>query len=183
MTKIISISGKAGVGKSTLAGLIVGQVPGAVKVSFADALRHDVAEYYGIGHKLVFLPIFKTMSFRLGSRDVTGRELLQMHGVLMRGADPEYWVKRALVVVEEELAPLVVYDDVRYGNEFHALRERGAIMVRLDPYAGWVNTAGDHASETALDAETRWSIRLAPEYAALGEIADRLAGMVNRSAI
>lgn len=174
MKNIVAISGKAGVGKSTLANLIAAETGGQV-LAFADALRLAVAEHYGFRHETVFCPVFKSLTFRVGAREQTGREILQNFGMLLRKADPNYWVEQAMLAIEVSHAPVVILDDLRFVEELHACMEHGALLVRLHPYPGWENKAGDHASETALDDITAWDIQETPAFGALGTLAERIA--------
>lgn len=172
--KVLGISGKIGTGKTTLAELILGKVPQARKMAFADALRDEVAWLLGVSPQLVRMDIFKTMSFRIGSRVLSGREVLQWWGTeVRRAADPDYWVDQttlALLKAGEEGCPLVVVDDVRFLGEALAVD----VLVRLDPYPGWKpgpNAA--HISETSLDLFP-FTHRYSPRYGELEPLADEL---------
>ncbi|MGW1837091.1 deoxynucleotide monophosphate kinase family protein [Streptomyces sp. NPDC002067] len=82
------------------------------------------------------------------------RRLLQAFGQAVRDQDPDVWVRPAQARVRkgtEWNLPCIV-TDVRYANELAALREEGAVAVRVErPGAGLTGAAGDHASETELD--------------------------------
>lgn len=177
--KIIGLSGRMRVGKTTLADLIANQVPGAIRVSYADALRLEVAELLGVSPKLVRENIFKGMTFRIGAKEMAGREVLQWWGTeIRRAADPAYWVNKmseTLDEIESVGTPLVCIDDVRFLDEAHLIESRGGLLVRLEPHPNW--TPGEHAShasETALDGYA-FPRRYAPEFGQLGELADNLA--------
>ncbi|MEU7186442.1 hypothetical protein [Streptomyces sp. NPDC045369] len=85
------------------------------------------------------------------------RRLLQEYGQAVRELDPEFWVRPALARVRQGTQwnmPCVV-TDVRYANELDALREEGAVVVRVErPGAGLAGDAGAHESETELDGVT-----------------------------
>ncbi|UQA94939.1 deoxynucleotide monophosphate kinase family protein [Streptomyces halobius] len=82
------------------------------------------------------------------------RRLLQEYGQAIRERDPDFWVRpvqaQARQGTEWNLPCIVT--DVRYANELAALRQEGAVVVRVDrPGAGLAGQAGEHDSETELD--------------------------------
>jgi len=116
----ICIAGRAGSGKSPLAQHIVSAfsqygIP-AKKLSFADALKQEVWELYGV---------------RKG--DLGSRELLISHGEGRTALDPTYWVRRLMPRVEacwsEGAIPVV--DDVRREPEFSRLSYESFFRVRV----------------------------------------------------
>ena len=134
--------------------------------------RDEVADLLGMSRELTRMPIFKEMTFRIGSREMSGRQVLQWWGHdIRRVSSPEYWVDRARLAARDSSTALVVFDDVRFPNEVSALD----CCYRLEPYDGWVNTAGDHASETALDGFPFPPERVfRPCFGELGTLADRI---------
>ena len=110
----IGLVGKAGVGKTTIANILVEKY-GFVRLSFAAKLKEVAAEILG-------RPIDKT-------RD---RLFLQTIGAAVRMFDTSAWIRH----VWRELRKLprdanVVIDDVRYLNEAEFLRDHGFVLVRL----------------------------------------------------
>ncbi|KWT60616.1 hypothetical protein ADL21_18225 [Streptomyces albus subsp. albus] len=85
------------------------------------------------------------------------RRLLQESGQTVRELDADVWVRPVLAQVRQGTQwnmPCVV-TDVRYVNELDALREEGAVVVRVErPGAGLAGDAGAHTSETELDGVT-----------------------------
>jgi len=110
----IGLVGKAGVGKTTIANILVEKY-GFVRLSFAAKLKEVAAEILG-------RPVDK-------SKD---RLFLQSLGELGRMFDTSMWIRH----VWRELHKLpkdanVVIDDVRYLNEAEFLRDHGFVLVRL----------------------------------------------------
>lgn len=165
---VIALSGKAKVGKSTIAGALA-SITRMKRISFGDAVKKEVAAEYGV-------PIFncytqegklKTFNVMFNGvrRPIVLRRLLQLHGKMRRQEDPEYWVKATFN--EMSLAQnSYVIDDVRDLVEVMAVRSlRGNYIARIHPHAGWV--AGEYAddiSETALDDYKGFDLELTPSY-------------------
>lgn len=183
---VIGLSGKMGTGKTTLANLICSLVPGAVRMSFADALRGEVAEHFGFRLELVREPFFKDLDLQIGLRWMTGRELLQWWGTeVRRKADACYWsdkMRGYLFEQEEEGCPLVVIDDVRFLDEAALITASGGKLYRLVPYNGWnPGPNAEHASETALDDYPDFACRLAPAFGNLAPSAAMIAENLRRT--
>ncbi|MFE0187726.1 hypothetical protein [Streptomyces sp. NPDC058989] len=85
------------------------------------------------------------------------RRLLQEYGQTIRDRDPDFWVRPVQAQVRQGTEwnlPCIV-TDVRYANELTALRQEGAVVVRVErPGAGLAGQAGEHDSETELDGIT-----------------------------
>lgn len=173
---LLGFSGKARCGKTTISRLITEQVPGAVILSFADALRELVADMCGYRIEFVRKDVFKACTHRLGGRELSGRELLQYTGCLVREINPGHWVncmERKIRSLEDSV-PLICVDDVRFPDELELIERLGGPVLRLDPHADW--TPGEHSghiSETALDGYG-FQRRYAPCYGALGSLADAI---------
>ncbi len=183
---IIGLAGPIGCGKTTLAEMLrdsAGCGHGVV-MSFATGVREEVATVFGVAPSLMATQEGKATPWVL---DLTVRDLMQLWGTnVRRSQDQDYWVKRAMQQVDTLAgsgpitAPdLVVFDDVRFPGEAKAIRARGGIVVRLDPYPGWTPTEADkHISEHALD-DYAYDLRFAPDYGDLhsvcASIAKRLA--------
>ena len=152
--RIIQISGKGRVGKTTLAHLIakyvfdLGYIP--VLLPFADAIKKQAAEA-GITKE----------------KDSTAyRDFCQQIGASKRAEDPEYWVVRSYETIQEYMIKeldnktagkvnfeyVIIQDDVRYMNELAFGRELAATQIFLsqgirkleEDKAEWRN----HESET-----------------------------------
>ena len=125
--KIISFSGRAGIGKTTIVRELMrhlyddGYTP--VYLPFAAALKED-ADKEGYGK----------------SKDPVGyRKYCQTWGAKMRQNNPEYWIERWLEKYEEHLhkektgerqsETVILVDDCRYINETEAIKHRGGKTV------------------------------------------------------
>lgn len=170
--KILGISGKIGTGKSTLAELLAAMTPGAIRISYADALREEVAEHFGFDLGFVRSQEFKEREFMVGLEVRSGRQLLQWWGTnVRRAADPDYWthkMRHRLLHLSAVGHPLAIIDDVRMPNERDLINRMGGQVIRLEPYDGWQPGPGaDHYSETALDGLEGFSWIVRPGYGRL----------------
>jgi hypothetical protein len=150
---VISISGYAQVGKDTLAGFLIEQ--GYKRLAFADSLRdalwvlnpwvpiHGGERYYQL----------QTVVDLLGWDDAKAhpeiRRLLQVMGteVGRQILGENVWVDLLKRKIEPEGKYVVT--DTRFPNEFKALRDLGAQMVRVT--RDGIGPVNGHKSETALD--------------------------------
>jgi phosphomevalonate kinase len=144
---IVSISGKRGSGKTTLAEMLVKH--GFTRVSFAATLKTAVMREYGLTPEQVYGMAKETFEPKIG---MTPRQKLTEYGQAKRAEDPNFWVKAFLTDLQAVTGPVVV-DDMRFKNEAHMLRQQSGLMVRLarleedNVYKGVI----DDASETDLD--------------------------------
>jgi len=107
-TIVILISGKAGVGKTTLQTALfehfIDELALVVPMSFAKPLKRTA---YDLGWD--------------GQKDVKGRKLLQDLGGSLREYDKNTWVRLSLDMVYELTAgtppSMIIYDDWRFPNE------------------------------------------------------------------
>jgi hypothetical protein len=167
--QLIGISGKIGVGKSSVANFLLDHLPGWHKAAFAGLLKTEIAKKYGFDLRLCYDEAGKASLITLpdGSRK-TVRELLQWYGTdVVRAKDPHYWVS----TMERHLrfAPPVIpghiIDDVRFPDEANFVRRNRGLLVRINPYPDYTSPLGaDHASETALDSYKGFSMVLSPEF-------------------
>ena len=150
--RIIGFSGKIGAGKDTAAvGIIREFGYQYVKViCFSDFLKAIMGMLFDIR----ITPDQKNKDMLVGESKMTVRELLQYVGTdVMRGIDPDCWIRPYLQAVEAASASMIVTPDVRFPNEVEAIKEHGGIVIRLlrgipDLLAKKVKR---HSSETALD--------------------------------
>jgi hypothetical protein len=153
---IIGLSGYAGSGKDAVAALLV--PAGFTRVAFADVLR-DVAyaadpyvrsEFPDGGFRFERLQaVIDRDGWHIAKNNNPDvRRLLQRLGT-EAGRDilgENIWVDTAFARADSSD---IVITDVRFPNEFEAVRSRGGITVRIDrPGYGPRNS---HASETSLD--------------------------------
>lgn len=155
--KIIALSGKAQAGKTYVARLIAGHIPGSVVRGFASELR---AELTRAGIPETFLQ----------EKTPAARTLMQAWGAARRATDPAHWV-RALRAEAEHLenrgCPLLLIDDLRFENEATWLRQAGAYLIRLrrirarDEAPALSMDQQLDESETALDFYKDWNMDVA----------------------
>jgi hypothetical protein len=139
---IIGISGKMGTGQTTLATHLA-ELGGGRGVSFADALREEVADVFSVPvEALTSRECKDLMRVPVGFQTLSVRELLQWWGALRRQGDPLYWVDKTLSGVDADQKDLTIIDDVRYRNEAAAIIATGGYLIRLHPYQGWVPGIG-----------------------------------------
>lgn len=179
---LIGLSGKAGVGKTTVADMLAKKL-GGKRVSFADALREEVTEYFDLG-TLVGTREGKEVTVTMGLREMTVREVLQWWGNLRRETDYNYWVDvidklhRDMIyrcTREKTLEQIWIVDDVRFTNEAELI-ELGALF-RIEPYPAWIKNCdwSDHPSETELDAYPEFGAIYKPKFGELEKVAKDIA--------
>lgn len=177
---ILGISGKAGVGKTTLANHLC-TMDVSRKMSFADALRDEVCNNFDLKREDTHN---KDTSYLLAGREMSMRQILQWWGETMRRANPDYWAniaKEKLIDAKYEgFDGVVIFDDVRYLNEVKAIRSMDVIgcetiIVRIFPYPEWeAGPHGNHVSETQLDFYEGWDGVFSPAYGSLLDTAQEV---------
>jgi hypothetical protein len=160
---IISISGKIGSGKDTIADIIMQYTPyhrWQVK-KFAGKLK-DIAEILTGVPKINF----EDQEFKqqdMGPEwGMTYRDLLQKLGTeaMRSGLHKNVWVNALFAdyqfnIEEDEQIPYWIITDSRFPNELAAVKEHNGIAIKVIRDSG--NTIGTtHTSETALDDYTDW---------------------------
>ena len=158
--KIIAFSGKATSGK-TAAALLLGKYvmyEGTIfrKISVADSLRRMTTDWFPLN--IEDLKNRKTEIINLGGRELTIRQVMIELGCKMREINPDIWVDNMWKDVElqsqtssfhaEPPEILITIDDIRFPNEYELLKEKGAILIRIErPGVDLI----DDISETSLD--------------------------------
>lgn len=160
---IISISGKIGSGKDTIADIIMQYTPyhrWQVK-KFAGKLK-DIAEILTGVPKINF----EDQEFKqqdMGPEwGMTYRDLLQKLGTeaMRNGLHKNVWVNALFAdyqfnIEEDEQIPYWIITDSRFPNELAAVKEHNGIAIKVIRDSG--NTIGTtHTSETALDNYADW---------------------------
>lgn len=160
---IISISGKIGSGKDTIADIIMQYTPyhhWQVK-KFAGKLK-DIAEILTGVPKINF----EDQEFKqqdMGPEwGMTYRDLLQKLGTeaMRNGLHKNVWVNALFAdyqfnIEEDEQIPYWIITDSRFPDELAAVKKHNGIAIKVIRDSG--NTVGiTHTSETALDNYTEW---------------------------
>lgn len=149
--KILALSGKRCSGKSTAAKFLAEEY-GAVRVGFADAIRHELCAVLGYPREFIY---GKPTHPR-------ARALMISHGQARRWITPTYWITKLMAELahqKEVGTPLVVIDDLRFWNEAETLMGHGAELVRvMRPGLGepFIRGVDDDKSETDLDWWEDW---------------------------
>jgi len=155
----IALMGRARSGKDSVAAHLVARFAYG-RIAFADPLREAALKIDP------WMPVGYAMNTRLSSmverhgweyaKDAYPevRRLLQHIGQTVRDYDEDFWLNVAARKISGAAGwgiPVVV-TDVRYPNEYDALRRAGFTMVRVvRPSEAPPAPHGNHVSETALD--------------------------------
>lgn len=177
---VIGMLGKRGCGKDTVAGLLTERY-GFVRLAFADELKKEVAEHYGVSvdllndrvlkevpqvalnprrnalRKIPVLSLLTTSLFdvlwRAGAK--SPRDVMQAWGMMRREQDgADYWVRKIDAHVSSQPGRYVV-SDVRLPNERDWVKGLGGVTVRVTRPAleaqRKLEGNDSHYSEIALD--------------------------------
>jgi hypothetical protein len=78
------------------------------------------------------------------------RRLQQIYARMRRDEDEDYWVKRAMPLVDSSKADVIIFDDMRKENEFAEIKARDGYTIKVSRL-GWLSDVPPHESETALN--------------------------------
>jgi hypothetical protein len=162
--------GKGEFVKAVMAANGDGRYGKVVKLSFADGLREEVTElaisiwvaHFGDmpidGHHALHMvcayfdqpfdenPLINE-TYPWGKQ----RVLLQWYGTeYRRAANQDYWSDKGMARAAESGADLVIFDDVRFPNEYDPIGDAGGLRVKLSRL-GFLSDVPEHISETALN--------------------------------
>lgn len=152
LPRIIGICGDIGSGKDSVANHLV-QAHGYNRTSFAAKLKRVVLDVFGLKPHQVdgtqeqkAAPIPHVVDASGEPR--TGRSLLEWLGTEgFRTMDPDVWVKYAMRQVDQRQHARWVFPDVRFRNEFAAIRARGGLVWEVVKVGGPDHGRRDHRSD------------------------------------
>lgn len=153
---ILGIHGKAGSGKDTLCQMVMAHAfllgsgcRSVMRMAFADKLKSLLGtQLFDLSYAQMYTEEGKSaVDPRYG---VTPRHILQRCGMAAREIHDNIWVEAVLRGSESLADSLMIIPDVRFPNEFAAIRERDGMIVRIIR-PGVLIEGHDHPSETALD--------------------------------
>ena len=145
--KVVTISGKAGHGKDTVAQMLYENLTDrgdrVLIIHYADLLKFICRQYFGWD----------------GSKDEAGRHILQFVGTdVIRKQRPDYWVNFVIDIISlfKDHWDWVIIPDTRFPNEIGELKKRRFDVTHLrvirDSFnSGLTTEQMKHPSETALD--------------------------------
>lgn len=152
-TLTVGIVGKAGAGKSTLAYWLQQLLSKAEIHSLARPVKEIAFALVRPQIEANKTPTInsgfdKERLYKIGSRELTGRKLLQIIGTEFgRYLDQDIWLSMLFEDIENRKQKYAIVDDVRFLNEFEAMDVRiGIIDANAKP-----NDFGNHASESEMD--------------------------------
>ena len=148
MNNLIGISGKMGSGKNTVASMLCDIDDMFEQKAYGYKLKQVCSLLTGIPVEKFEDQKFKieTLSSQWGN--LTVRELLQKVGTecMRYNLHPDTWVNALFADYTPESKWIIT--DVRFPNEYKAIKDRGGIVVRVGKPS---IKCDEHISETALD--------------------------------
>ena len=150
--RLVGITGRAGVGKNTVAAL----VPGAEVIGLADPIYQGLATMLGIGEGELRRRAGKELPIEWLGR--SPRTLLQTLGTEW-GRDTvrsDLWLllcERRILELDRAGAAAVVVADVRFANEAEMIRRLGGEVWEVRRSGQSIGAAGGHASERGIGPE------------------------------
>lgn len=142
---LIGISGKMGSGKTTAAHLLTSVAPEFEIRPFAGSLKRIASMFLG---DLDFSDPEVKFSMLGDEWGMTVRQFLQKLGTeaIRNGLHENAWVN---MLLKDYSNQHWIVDDVRFPNEYNAIKSRGGIVIRIDrSNVQW----SDHPSEVSLDS-------------------------------
>lgn len=151
--RLVGLTGAAGCGKDTLAGLMESGV--WTRVAFADALKDLCIEFLGLSHADVYTQEGKMRRNEFWG--MTNREILQRVGTeaMRNGFDKDVWVKMAELKIRRFLSEgrKVMVTDCRFDNEAQMVLRLGGLVYEIRRNGNESNLSESeqrHASEQGI---------------------------------
>lgn len=142
---IIGITGKKGVGKTTMATHIAALYEGFSVFSFSKTLKYTLSYLTGIDVDY-FISRKKKESPLDNWNYMTPRKMMQLFGTeVARHIHPDFWLKSAEYHIPKGD---VIIDDVRFPNEANWIKNRGGVVVKI--IGGIPRIEDGHSSENLL---------------------------------
>jgi len=151
---IVGIGHRSGVGKDSLASSLVNR--GFKRVAFADPLKQMVEDLLPLTSPDVWQPVERLGLEEAKRRHPEVREcLVTLGNSARRLLGEDVWIRALRCRIATDLGSDWVVPDVRYPNEAEALRDLGAVLVRVDrPGVDELSNVSDHA----LDGYQGWDL-------------------------
>lgn len=164
---IVGVSGVARSGKDTyvaVANIIMKKATesGVMRSAFADAVKQDL-------HKLLVTKVGISAYTQDTEEKKIIRPLLVAYGMMMRGIDEDYWVKRLEMNFKlgQKLNLPLFIPDVRFKNEVHFVHKNGGKIIHLSQKnlgpANETEAEHDPIVKDLADIQLQWNSILRPE--------------------
>lgn len=131
-THIIAFVAPKGYGKTTACNIIKDHYR-AIQLNFKDALIKELKENFPdlLRELSSVYNLFEEELFAM--KPVLVRTLMQNYGTeVRRNDDPNYWVMQWKLALASLDVPIVLTDDVRFQNEYDAVRAYGGTLIRIN---------------------------------------------------
>lgn len=154
LPRLISLSGKSGAGKDTLAGILIDNYD-YERVAFADPIKRFVGELFDLSTEQLWGELRNQPDERL---ELAPREVYQRFGDFCREIDPQVWIRKwhRAVTGRLDTGRRVVCTDVRTPAELERVKELGGSCWLIErPEAGAPGKLGQHRTEQALTKGSR----------------------------
>ena len=152
---LIGLSGKAGSGKDTaykfMEDIFLEESRDNIiyNMKFAEGIKKLAAELLEVNHLHFESQEFKAKVIPTSKEGMTYRDfLLELGTGLVRKADPNFWVKKAIRQCNYIDKDHYIFTDTRFTNEADKIREFGGKIIRLECIG---NEGIDHISDKQLD--------------------------------